>query len=302
MSKRKTITQAFHVTSEDMTFEDQDGNEEQEYEKTDKSVNSSEVASDSQKSRFSGRAKKVKAIYDPSEHNGPVHKRKKEALEAAEKSKNVPAKTPTKAVKPTPVISPAKRPLPETVVVPKTKIPTPRKTPADVAKNLRMSLDETTKPPQKARKLSVMPIVQAVKEPSKRIQQRKPFKKDDIEIVKKKPRSRSVSIAQGPPSVISSSYTDEASTITLTEGEIPDVKTWTHQQVCDYFSNTLKFTKRDAAVFKDEEIDGETILIMKRSDIVTTKFQHLKLGTALKMWSHIIKFQTASSDPTQAWK
>lgn len=292
MSKRKTITQAFHVTSEDMTFEDQDGIQDDLQ---------SEKESESSRSRFSGRAKKVKAIYDPSEHNGPVHKRKKEAMEAAERSKSVVTKSPAKVRSATVSLSPAKR---EVVSNPATraKIVPQRKTPADVVK--RLSMDEILKPIQKIHKLSV-PIAPLVKEPSKRIQQRKVIKTDVIEgitsIVVKKQRSRSVSIAPGPPSIISSTY-DEASTVSVKDGEVPDVRTWTHQQVGEYFCTTLKFSKRDAAVFKDEEIDGETLLIMKRSDIVTTKFQHLKLGTALKMWSHILQFQTLSTDPSQAWK
>lgn len=293
MSKRKTITQAFHVTSEDMTFEDQDGIQDDLQ---------SEKESESSRSRFSGRAKKVKAIYDPSEHNGPVHKRKKEAMEAAEKSKSVVTKSPAKVKPATVSLSPAKREV-VTNPAPKAKIVPQRKTPADIAK--RLSMDETSKPIQKIRKLSVTPTVPLVKEPSKRIQQRKVIKTDVIEgiagVVVKKQRSRSVSIAPGPPSIISSTY-DEASTVSLKDGEVPDVRTWTHQQVGDYFCSNLKFSKRDAAVFKDEEIDGETLLIMKRSDIVTTKFQHLKLGTALKMWSHILQFQTLSTDPSQAWK
>lgn len=282
MSKRKTITQALHVTSEDCTFEDADGIVDEEVH-TDKDS----VQSDS-RSRFSGRAKKVKAIYDPSEHNGPVHKRKKEALEAAEKSsKAVVPKTPTKS-KVTPANSPAKRPPAENSnSVQKVKVIAPRKTLAEVSKRLSLDGNANSKPTPRPRKFSVMPTISVnstvplVKEPSKRIQQRKVIKIDEVEgitgLVKKKPRSRSVSIAPGPPSVISSVY-DDASTVTLRDGEVPDVRNWTHQQVCDYFSNTLKFSKRDAAIFKEEEIDGETLLIMKRSDIITTKFQHLKVS------------------------
>lgn len=271
MSKRKGSTQAFRLDEEDMTFEFDGVQDDLQTDKTE----TESVKSDS-RSRFSGRAKKVKAIYDPSEHNGPVHKRKKEAMEAAEKSKVVVSKTPTKLK---PVNSPAKRAPPAEPLsnsAPKAKVVAPRKTLADVTK--RLSLDEGPKPAPRPRKMSVMPTVPVVKEPSKRIQQRKVMKVDEIEgitgIVKKKQRSRSVSIAPGPPSVISSAF-DEASTVSLNDG-IPDVRHWTHHQVCDYFSSTLKFSKQDAAVFKNEEIDGETLLIMKRSDII--RFQHLKVN------------------------
>ena len=296
MSKRKTITQAFQVTSEDMTFEDQDGI------KTfvEDEIQSEKSESISTTSRF-GRAKKVKAIYDPSEHNGPVHKRKKEALALeAEKAQKTVTKTPTK--KQTPVAT--KRPdisLESVTKSPKVKPIVQKKTPADVAK--RLSMEDVPKPVMKQRKLSVVPTVPLVKEPSKRIQQRKLLKtdeSDEIPEIKRKQRSRSQSVVIGTSSVISSSTYEETSTISI--GEIPDVRHWSHIQVSDYFNNSLKFSKTDSAIFSDEEIDGETLLIMKRSDIVNTKFQKLKLGTALKMWSQIIKFQTGSADPSQAWK
>lgn len=298
MSKRKTITQAFHVTSEDMTFEDQDGI---------KTFVEDEIQSEKSESistsRF-GRAKKVKAIYDPSEHNGPVHKRKKEALALeAEKAQKTVTKTPTK--KQMPVLVAAKRPVPDSTELvtksPKVKPIVPKKTPADVAK--RLSMEDIPKPVTKQRKLSIVPTVPLVKEPSKRIQQRKLLKtdeSDEIPEIKRKQRSRSQSVAIGTSSVISSSTYEETSTIS--NGDIPDVRHWSHIQVSDYFNNSLKFSKTDSAIFTDEEIDGETLLIMKRSDIVNTKFQNLKLGTALKMWSQIIKFQTGSSDISQAWK
>lgn len=302
MSKRKTITQSLHVTSEDMTFEDQDGVQD-DLQQIDKE---SENGSDA-RSRF-GRAKKIKAIYDPSDNHLPVHKRKKEALalEAAEKAlKAVASKTPTK-LKSTPVNSPAKRAPTETIAAPAPKVRAvpQKKTPADVAK--RLSLDDPAAKPAvvKQRKLSVVPAVPLVKEPSRRIQQRKLMRTDETEFIsgtsKRKQRSRSISIIVGTSS-ISSTY-EESSITSVKDEHVPDVRNWTHQQVTDYFNKTLNFSQRDSAIFKDEEIDGETLMIMKRSDIVTTKFQHLKLGTALKMWSHIIKFQTGSNDPSQAWK
>jgi hypothetical protein len=82
---------------------------------------------------------------------------------------------------------------------------------------------------------------------------------------------------------------------------IPDVREWSESDVSDYFHNKLGFSKRESNLFRDEEIDGEALLIMKRSDIVNNKLTYIKLGTAIKFWSHILRFQTKSNDPTQAW-
>lgn len=82
---------------------------------------------------------------------------------------------------------------------------------------------------------------------------------------------------------------------------LPDVTEWSGHDVAEYFHNKLGFSKRDAALFRDEEIDGEALMIMKRSDIVNSKFSNIKLGTAIKFWSQILRLQTRSNDPTQAW-
>lgn len=82
---------------------------------------------------------------------------------------------------------------------------------------------------------------------------------------------------------------------------VPEVIEWSGQNVSDYFQSKLGFSKKDSSLFKDEEIDGEALMIMKRSDIVNSKFAHIKLGTAIKFWSHILRLQTKSNDPSQAW-
>lgn len=94
MSKRKSILVA--NSSEDFAFEDQD----MEFESTSSSnqkkvkLNSQQNSSitttninSSSTSRVSGRTKKIKSIYDPSESQKPIAKRKKEGQEG-EKSRN----------------------------------------------------------------------------------------------------------------------------------------------------------------------------------------------------------------------
>lgn len=300
MSKRKSSSQSVQVKSNDMVFEDDDDIDEQ----------TESVAGDSVKggsgSRVSVRAKKAKAIYDPSEYNGPVHKRKKEALEAEK------LKSPAKSAKPSldvlqksPIFSPAKVSIniqattSETPI--KAKIP-PRlsipKSKAVIEASKRSNNKKPISPNNIVEKPTELPTVAISKEPSKRIQARKQLKTPSSDGIKLTKNKRESSIS----TVRSSDEYDRASTIEFRNAEIPDVRKWTHQQVSEYFSTNLGFSPRDSEVFSHEEIDGEAMMIMKRSDIVTTKFQKLKLGTALKMWSHILMFQTGSNDPTQAWK
>lgn len=296
MSKRKPSSQTLQTA--DMTFEDDDIEDQQ----------TESIAGDSNKgsgvSRVSVRAKKAKAIYDPSEYNGPVHKRKKEALEAQQ----LQNKTPTKAAKrqsldhqQKPLISTSLKGSPPMVTAYKPKTPTKRTSlPKSKTVNDEKRILQNQKP-LPVQKVSVIPNpTTLVKEPSKRIQARKQQKGSNIE-----PSTSAGARKQREASTVSTIGSDEydrASTIEFRSTDVPDVRKWTHQQVFEYFSKNLGFTTRDAAVFNEEEIDGEALMIMKRTDIVTTKFQKLKLGTALKMWSQIIMFQTGSNDPTQAWK
>lgn len=303
MSKRKSISQSVPVKSNDMIFEDDDDIDEQ----------TESIAGDSVKggsgSRVSVRAKKAKAIYDPSEYNGPVHKRKKEALEAERNSK-----TPVKSAKQSLDLqpkSPVQSPVKVATIIQATtttsevqtkvksqvkRILVSKRNSAPEAKKRSHNKKPAT-PSLAVEKPTEAPVVPATsKEPSKRIQARKQTKTSTSAGTSKSKRESSASSAD-----VSDDY-DRASTIEFGGAEIPVVQNWTHQQVFEYFSTNLGFSRRDSVVFVDEEIDGEALMIMKRSDIVTTKFQKLKLGTALKMWSRILMFQTGLNDPTQAWK
>jgi hypothetical protein len=300
------------VKQADMTFEDDDEIDDQQTESSQADSSKGSV------SRVSARAKKTKAIFDPSDNNGPVHKRKKEALEAERAGKSAapkvsakttaievvlpksPISSPEKAVAAPSTSTPIKKPktpvksqpVNRTASIPNINIkkrPPPKKT------------TEAQKPMIKPEEITTTSIAVVVKEPSKRIQARKnsvrPIDSEYVFPEVKKTRRNSVSTTGGR----SDEY-EKASTIELKVTQVPDVRKWSHQRVFEYFTNTLGFSSRDSAIFKDEEIDGEALMIMKRSDMATTKFQKLKLGPALKMWSHIVMFQTGSNDPTQAWK
>lgn len=291
MNKRKTSTVASIVKDSDMVFEDEDDESV-----TGDSTKGSVGSASREVSRVSGRAKKTKAIFDPSDNNGPVHKRKKEALEA-EKVKSLQAKAtkPIQKLVKSPVQSPKKSaaiaaafpvsPVKAAKVEQKVQEVQKKKPVPVIASDVKRSLVDT-KPGSPTK--SIVSTMSIIKEPSKRIQARKHFKStSELETsFSKKPRPSTSSIGH-----LSSDY-DKASTVDLKDEEIPDVSSWSYQQVSHYFNTALGFSLRDSSIFTEQEIDGVALKIMKRSDIVTTKFESLKLGTALKMWSHIIKFQT----------
>lgn len=286
MNKRKASNVTAVVKDSDMVFEDDDDSF---------TGDSAKGSASREVSRVSGRAKKTKAIFDPSDNNGPVHKRKKEAVEA-EKMRSLPTKvkSATKLVK-SPAPSPKKTaaivaafqilsPVKVDKVEPKPLLESPKVKPVAVVKK-RLSLEKKSVP--ELVKNEVL-AVSVAKEPSKRIQARKQSKRPEdwastVADKKQRPSSSSAGCL--------SDY-DKASTVEFKDEGVPDVSRWTYQQVSQYFNSNLGFSKRDAAIFTDQEIDGEALKIMKRGDIVTTKFESLKFGTALKMWSQIIKFQT----------
>lgn len=80
------------------------------------------------------------------------------------------------------------------------------------------------------------------------------------------------------------------------DNDIPDVKEWSVEQVYEYFS---KHFPKEAHVFKDEEIDGRSLLLLKRSDVV--KKLPIKLGPSLRIYSLILKIQAQLNDPTLGW-
>lgn len=77
---------------------------------------------------------------------------------------------------------------------------------------------------------------------------------------------------------------------------VPDVKSWSVDQVADYFA---KYFPNEAHVFRDQEIDGMSLLLLKRSDIVMKL--PFKLGPSLRLYSFILKIQTKLNDSTLGW-
>ena len=81
------------------------------------------------------------------------------------------------------------------------------------------------------------------------------------------------------------------------EDQVPDVKDWSYEEIYKYFH---KIFPKHAHIFKEQEIDGISILLMKRTDILHG-FQ-LKLGVALNMYRHVVMLQARSTDPRLCWR
>ncbi|XP_057379377.1 protein let-418-like [Daphnia carinata] len=73
---------------------------------------------------------------------------------------------------------------------------------------------------------------------------------------------------------------------------IPDASQWTSEDVQSYFSR-LGFEEQ-ATLLRHNEIDGPSLLLMKRNDIVVN--MGLKLGPAVKIYNHIRRLQTRRDD------
>lgn len=78
--------------------------------------------------------------------------------------------------------------------------------------------------------------------------------------------------------------------------DIPKADDWSADDVYSYF---MQFFPKDASVFRDHKIDGASLLLMKRQDIL--KQLNLKLGIALKIYSHVVRLQAQSNDPRLSW-
>ncbi|XP_054274948.1 uncharacterized protein LOC128994415 [Macrosteles quadrilineatus] len=81
------------------------------------------------------------------------------------------------------------------------------------------------------------------------------------------------------------------------DDSIPDAKHWTNNQVYQYFCTHFK--PEIAQAFKEQDIDGQSLLLMKRMDVLTSL--NLKLGPALKVYGHVRKLQTRKSHIKILW-
>lgn len=77
---------------------------------------------------------------------------------------------------------------------------------------------------------------------------------------------------------------------------IPDASDWTSEQVYQYFARLFP---KEAEVFRQQDIDGHSLLLMKRSDVLTS--MDLLLGPALKIYRHVLKLQVRRDDPRLYW-
>ncbi|KAH1009928.1 hypothetical protein HUJ04_002219 [Dendroctonus ponderosae] len=77
---------------------------------------------------------------------------------------------------------------------------------------------------------------------------------------------------------------------------IPDATHWTPDEVYQYFA---QFFPEEAKVFKEQEIDGRSLLLLKRMDVLTSL--NLKLGPALKIYRHVTMLQVRRDDRSLYW-
>lgn len=287
MSKRKSRAKSMFIDNTDIEFPDDSDVEIDLFTKPQKTqVTAIVKESKATGSRISARGKKEKKIYDPSD-SGPGNKKKKEDVAAIKKLISTPSKSPAKSTS-----TPAKSPLK----------PLPIKSPAKLTVvNAKRKLDMDPKesaaaPLEKVQKITPPPP--AAKEPSKRIQSRKEksteVESSSTEVVAQKPpqpavnktirtrRSASISTASGSEQT--------SSTVPVRDNKIPDVSKWKPRDVADYFYRE-GFDLKDANKFKEQEIDGETLLILQRDDLTNL---NLKVGVYIKMWHRILKFQTGN--------
>ncbi|XP_053325788.1 sterile alpha motif domain-containing protein 13 [Spea bombifrons] len=68
-------------------------------------------------------------------------------------------------------------------------------------------------------------------------------------------------------------------------GRPPDPSTWAVDDVFNYFK--AAGFEEQASAFKEQEIDGKSLLLMTRNDVLTGL--SLKLGPALKIYEYHVK-------------
>lgn len=84
--------------------------------------------------------------------------------------------------------------------------------------------------------------------------------------------------------------------VSILDDDIPDVANWSCEKVTEYIK---QYFPKEAHIFRDQEIDGSSLLLLKRSDVVS--HFPVKLGPAIRIYSFIVKLQTKSNDPRLTW-
>lgn len=79
-------------------------------------------------------------------------------------------------------------------------------------------------------------------------------------------------------------------------GLVPDVSKWS----CDQLSDFVKeFFPVEAKILREQEIDGASLLLLSRSDVITGL--KLKLGPAIRLYNFITILQTKKKNVTATW-
>jgi hypothetical protein len=73
---------------------------------------------------------------------------------------------------------------------------------------------------------------------------------------------------------------------------------WTVEEVYRYFTRHFP---EEAVLFRDQEIDGAVLLLMRRSDVLEGFGKRIKVGAALNIYRHIVMMQTRNNDPRLTW-
>ncbi|XP_033221931.1 uncharacterized protein LOC117176048 [Belonocnema kinseyi] len=89
---------------------------------------------------------------------------------------------------------------------------------------------------------------------------------------------------------------DDESCVEGMDPNIPDASDWTSEQVYQYFARLFP---KEAEIFRHQDIDGPSLLMMKRSDVLNGL--DLLLGPALKIYRHVLKLQVRRDDPKLYW-
>ncbi|XP_043671400.1 uncharacterized protein LOC122630683 isoform X1 [Vespula pensylvanica] len=101
---------------------------------------------------------------------------------------------------------------------------------------------------------------------------------------------------QVSPARASSDQMEDDATKDGIDPNIPDASDWTSEQVYQYFARLFP---KEAEVFRQQDIDGHSLLLMKRSDVLSGL--DLLLGPALKIYRHVLKLQVRRDDPKLYW-
>lgn len=286
MSKRKSRAKSMFLDKTDIEFPDDSDPDMDIFAKPKVQVATISKESKATGSRISARGKKEKKIYDPSENNGPVLKKKKDEVSSAKKLTLTPSKTAS--------------PVKSTPLSPNMNFPTaksPHKLTVQSAKR-KLDLDKDIAEIQleKIQKLSVVKSV-STSEVNKRTQSRKEKPREIQpaivvpEVVHNPPEKPLKSIMRRSHSITSDTT---ATTIAIPSDLTPlEIGKWSPEEVSEYFIRQ-KFDYKDAMKFKEQEIDGEALLILQRDDL---KNLNWKVGIFVKMWIQVLRLQAGKLTP-----